>query len=96
MVKAKSAPMLAGAAALGALVFGTVAAQANPFLFEVTGGCSEACAATASITVAAGQLTVVLSDTEANPRSAGDLLSSIEITPSGAVGRQPCPPRLAV
>ena len=86
MVKAKFAPMLAGAAALGTLAFGTVTAQANPFLFDVTGGCSEACAATASITVAAGQLTVVLTDTEANPRSAGDLLSSIEITPSGAVG----------
>jgi hypothetical protein len=31
-------------------------------------------------------LTVVLTDTQANPRSAGDLLSSIEITPSGSVG----------
>jgi hypothetical protein len=29
---------------------------------------------------------VVLTDTQANPRSAGDLLSSIEITPSGALG----------
>jgi hypothetical protein len=86
MLKANLAPILAGAAALGTLSFGTFAAQANPFLFDVTGGCSEACAATASITAAAGKLTVVLTDTEANPRSAGDLLSSIEITPSGTVG----------
>jgi hypothetical protein len=86
VLKAKFALMLAGAATFGALALGTVAAQATPFLFDVTGGCSEACAATASITVAAGKLTVVLTDTEANPRSAGDLLSSIEITPSGTVG----------
>jgi hypothetical protein len=38
------------------------------------------------ITPGAGTLTVVLNDTEADPRSAGDVLSSIEITPSGTLG----------
>jgi hypothetical protein len=62
------------------------AAQATSFTFTVTGGCSEACSGTAVITPGAGTLTVVLTDTQANPHSAGDLLSSIEITPSGGPG----------
>jgi hypothetical protein len=92
MLKSKSLPVLAGAAAvlLLPLVTGS-GAQATTFDFTVTGGppgpgCSEACSATAAITPGTGTLTVALTDTEANPRSAGDLLSSIEITPSGSVG----------
>lgn len=83
--------VLAGAMAAGALLAGQGAAQATPFLFNVTGGppgpgCSEACAANAVITPGAGMLTVVLNDTQANPRSAGDLLSGIEIALSGSLG----------
>lgn len=77
---------LGGALAAAALAAAGGAAKAGPFFFSVTGGCSEACAANAIITPGAGTLTVVLNDTEANPRSAGDLLSSIEITPNGSVG----------
>ena len=72
----------AGAVAL----FASSGAQAVPFSFTASGGCSEACSASATITPGAGTLTAVLTDTQANPRSAGDLLSSIEITPSGALG----------
>jgi hypothetical protein len=61
-------------------------AQAASFTFNVTGGCSEACSAMAVITPGNGTLTVVLTDTQANPRSAGDLLSSIEIIPFGGPG----------
>jgi PEP-CTERM motif len=77
---------LAGAVAAVSLLAVVETAQATTFDFNVTGGCSEACAANASITPGAGTLLVVLNDTEANPRSAGDLLSSIEITPSGSAG----------
>jgi hypothetical protein len=76
----------AGAVTASVLLAAGGVANATPFFFNVTGGCSEACAANAEITPGAGTLTVVLNDTQANPRSAGDLLSSIEITPSGAVG----------
>jgi hypothetical protein len=62
------------------------AAQANSFTFISVGSCSEACSATAVITTGAGTLSVVLTDTQSNPRSAGDLVSSIEIIPSGGVG----------
>jgi hypothetical protein len=90
MLKSKSLSVLAGVAAVLLLpLFATSGAQATPFYFNVTspsGGCSEACAANAVITPGAGTLTVVLNDTEANPASAGDLLSSIEITPSGTLG----------
>jgi hypothetical protein len=66
-------------------------AAANVISFNVTGGppgpgCSEACAANATITTNAGSLLVTLNDTQANPRSAGDLLSSIEITTSSGAG----------
>lgn len=87
MPKSISSPILAGAAALALLpLFASSGAQAVPFSFTASGGCSEACSASATITPGAGTLTVVLIDTQANPRSAGDLLSSIEITPSGALG----------
>jgi PEP-CTERM motif-containing protein len=78
--------VIAGAAVAGAMLGAAGAAKATPFFFNVTGGCSEACAANAIITPGAGSLTVVLNDTEANPRSAGDLLSGIEIIPSGSDG----------
>lgn len=81
----------AGIIAAGSLLAAQEAAQATPFLFNVTGGppgpgCSEACAANAVITPGVGMLTVVLNDTQANPRSAGDLLSGIEIALSGSLG----------
>lgn len=83
MRKLVSALAFGGAAALALL---SPPAHATPFAFNVTGGCSEACAANAVITPGAGTLTIVLNDTQANPRSAGDVLSSIEITPSGSLG----------
>jgi len=87
MPKSISSPILAGAAVLALLpLFVSSGAQAVPFSFTASGGCSEACSASATITPGAGTLTVVLTDTQANPRSAGDLLSSIEITPSGSLG----------
>lgn len=61
-------------------------AKATTFNFVSVGSCSEACSASAAITPGAGTLTIVLTDTQANPRSAGDLLSSIEVTPSGSLG----------
>jgi hypothetical protein len=57
-------------------------AQATSFTFTSVGSCSEACSGTAVITPGASTLTVVLTNTQANPHSAGDLLSSIEITPN--------------
>src|SRR5215470_15769585 len=78
------------AAALGAACVAASAgsAQAASFNFSNSGTppCSEACSATATITTGAGTLTVVLTNTQANPRSAGDLLSSIEITLTGSQG----------
>jgi hypothetical protein len=68
------------------IVAAATEASATSFTFMVTGGCSEACAATAVITPGNGTLNVVLTDTQANPRSAGDLLSGIEIIPSGSLG----------
>lgn len=66
-------------------------ASASTFGFTVTGGvgnpgCSEACSAEAFITPGAGTLTITLIDTQANPRSPGDLLSAIYIIPSGSLG----------
>jgi hypothetical protein len=90
MLRPKSLSGLAVAVAV-ASVFATWGTAGASFSFTVTGGppgpgCSEACSATATITPGAGTLTVVLTDTQADPRSAGDLLSGIEITPSGPLG----------
>jgi hypothetical protein len=75
MVKSRSLPVLAGVAAVMLLpLFATSDAQANPFFFTATGGCSEACAANA------------LSTSPAERGSACVSVSSIEITPSGSVG----------
>jgi hypothetical protein len=74
-----------GVAVLCCLLAATTA-HATTYDFTVTGGCSEACGATALITPGVGTLTVVLTDTQADPRSAGDLLSAIEIAPSGSLG----------
>jgi PEP-CTERM motif-containing protein len=76
----------AGAVAASLLLAAGGGANATPFFFNASGTCSEACAANAEITPGAGTLTVVLTDSQANPRSAGDLLSNLEITPSGSVG----------
>jgi hypothetical protein len=81
--------IIAATAAVVALTFtGSLTAQATPFEFGNSGtpACSEACGATATITPGTGTLTVVLNDTESDPRSAGDLVSSIEITLTGAQG----------
>lgn len=61
-------------------------AGATTFDFASSGTCSEACSATAAITPGSGTLTLVLTDTQSNPRSAGDLLSGIEISLSGPLG----------
>ncbi len=81
-----SIPLTAAALAAAGLLGGGQAAKATTYNFNFSGTCSEACAANASITPSAGQLLVVLRDTQANPRSAGDLLSSIEITTSSGTG----------
>jgi len=89
MLKSKTLPALAGLASITLLpLFAMPSALATTFEFTNSGtpACSEACSATAAITPGAGTLTVVLTDTQANPRSAGDLLSSIEITLSGSQG----------
>jgi hypothetical protein len=78
MSRVKSSAVLASLAVAGLLV-AAGSAQATTFSFNVTGGCSEACAANALITPGAGTLHVVLSDTQADPRSAGDLVSSLEM-----------------
>lgn len=79
---------IAGAAALAAASLFALGghAKATTFDFVSSGSCSEACSASAAITPGAGTLTIVLTDTQANPRSAGDLVSSIEVTPSGSLG----------
>jgi hypothetical protein len=77
------------ALALTALVGAAGAAGATPFTFNFSGVCgggTEPCAANTTITPSAGSLLVVLNDTQANPRSAGDLLSSIEISTSTGTG----------
>lgn len=64
------------------IAFATIAAgtaQATTYNFGFSGTCSEACSATAAITPGAGTLTIVLTNSQADPRSAGDLLSGIEI-----------------
>jgi hypothetical protein len=89
MEKSWATALVSGAAiAIGLGVVSTGTTQATPFTFTSSGSppCSEACSASATITPGAGTLTVVLTDTQANPRSAGDLLSSIEITLSGSQG----------
>jgi PEP-CTERM motif len=79
-------PLFSLATFAAGVVFSTGMARATVYEFVSSGTCSEACAGTASITPGDGTLTIVLTDTQANPRSAGDLLSSIEITPSGSLG----------
>ena len=69
-------------AALVSLATSTGTAHATTYNFAfagVCGGGTEACAATAAITPGSGSLTVVLTDPQADPRSAGDLISGIQI-----------------
>lgn len=68
------------------VLFCAADACATTYNWQFTGTCSEACNAEASITPGAGTLTVVLTDLEVNPRSAGDLLSGIEL---GGLGGTP-------
>jgi hypothetical protein len=75
----------------GALLFLVLAALASPseaqtYDFAVSGGCSEQCAAYAAITPGNGMLTITLTDTQANPASAADLLSGIDFTINGMPG----------
>src|SRR5215471_7847077 len=88
MLRSNLLSFLAAVAGAAAFFAAAGSADALQFTFKSSGtpACSEACSATATITTGAGTLTVVLTDTQANPRSPGDLVSSIEITPSGAVG----------
>ena len=82
----KTSTLLLHAVAVVGVVGFSASAGATTFNFVSSGSCSEACSASAAITPGAGILTIVLTDTQANPRSAGDLLSSIEVTPSGSLG----------
>ncbi|HEY1258056.1 MAG TPA: PEP-CTERM sorting domain-containing protein [Stellaceae bacterium] len=77
---------LGGALAAAALAAAGGAAKATTFGFNFSGGCPEACMGNAILTPGAGTLTVVLTNTQANPTSAGDLISNFEITPNGTVG----------
>ncbi len=92
MFKFQSLPLLAGVAALGLLpLFANTGAEATPVaspmeFMTATSNCSETCGATATFTPGAGTLTIVLTNTEANIRSAGDALSDIEFLPSGTLG----------
>jgi hypothetical protein len=53
--------------------------------YGASGTCGgEACGASATVTTGAGTVTVVLTDTQANPRSAGDLLSNFHIALPGS------------
>jgi hypothetical protein len=82
----KTSTLILHAVTVAGVVAFSANANAIPFAFVSSGTCSEACSATAVITPGAGTLTIVLTDTQINPRSAGDLLSSIEVTPSGSLG----------
>jgi len=87
MLKAVSS--LIGASVLS-MWLATGTAHAIAYTFDVvspSGGCSEACAANVSITPGAGTLTITLTDTQANPHSAGDLLSGLTISTNlGSLG----------
>lgn len=73
------------ASAIVAMTALSGAAGAQTFNFMSSGTCgSEACSAYAAITPGNGTLTVVLTDMQANPVSAGDLLSAIKITLSSS------------
>lgn len=78
--------VLAGAAGAGLMLAAAGGANAGVFNFNYSSGCPEACMGNATITTGSGMLTVVLRDTQANPASAGDLISNLEITPSGSLG----------
>jgi hypothetical protein len=67
-----------------AALFAASTAQATVQTYSATGTCSEACGASATVTTGSGSLTVVLTNTQANPRSLGDLLSNFEITLGGS------------
>ena len=77
---------LSGAAAAAALLTAAGAAKATPLGFNYSGTCAEACMGNAIVTIGSGTLTVVLTDTQANPRSVGDLISNFEITLNGGAG----------
>jgi hypothetical protein len=88
MRKLNFLPMFVGLITAGLVLVSAGTARATTFDFMSSGSppCSEACSATAAITPGAGSLLVSLTDTQADPRSAGDLLSSIEITLSSGPG----------
>jgi MYXO-CTERM domain-containing protein len=74
-----------------AILFLGLAAVASPseaetFQFSASGGCSEGCSAYATITPGDGMLTITLTDTQADPASAGDILSGIDFTIDGLPG----------
>lgn len=80
-------------AKLAAIFVAATSAIASParattynYAFSGTCGSDGACASTAAITPGAGSLTIVLTDTLANPTSPGELLSGIAFTLGGAIG----------
>lgn len=83
MSKPRFPSALAGVVVAVTAIAAAETARANQFDFMSSGSCSEACSANAAITPGAGMLTVVLTDTQANPRSIGDVLSDIEIKLNG-------------
>lgn len=79
---------VAVAMVLSAMSMMAAPAQATTYDFAFSGTCgsSGACASTAAITPGDGILTVVLTDTLANPASPAELLSGISFSISGALG----------
>ena len=80
--KEKSMSSIKTVVLAGLIIFAaTGVAQAVPFTFNASDGSGDdAVSATATITPGAGQLTVVLTNTLPDPRSAGNLLSDISLT----------------
>jgi hypothetical protein len=78
--------VLAGAVAAASIFAAAGTAQATPQTFTYSGTCAEACMGNAVVTPGTGTLTVVLTNTQANPTSVGDLISNFEFTPSNLTG----------
>lgn len=79
---------LLGAAAIAAMLSFSVPAGAVTYQFTGTpsGSSDGSVDATATFTLGAGTLTIVLTDLLANPTSDGQLVSGVSFTASGAAG----------
>jgi hypothetical protein len=82
----RAAGVVAIVVAAASMIAGPAQATTYNYAFTGTCGSSGACASTAAITPGAGILTITLTDTLANPTSAGELLSGIEFTIGGILG----------